>query len=465
MDISKRLILISIALVMFMEAVDVTILNTSIPVIAKSLQIDPLDLKLALISYLMSMAVFIPISGWIADKYGAYKVFVSSIIIFTLSSVACGYARNIEELILFRSLQGIGSSTTTPVGRLIILKIFPKHQMISVMSMVVIIASLGNILGPLFGGIITTHFSWPWIFWVNAPFGLLTFIISYYFLPKLAKSHVKKLDKLGFIYFGLGLASLNFGLSYLSEYHLPHGLAGMSILISIGLLSIYFIHSKRQRNPIVELKLFKIPSFRVAAICNLWFRIIMGGIPFVLPLLLQMNLKFSPELAGAFMVPIALGVIIMKTWIQKILIYFGNRKTLITNTFFTSLILLSFILIEPSIKHFWIACMTFLYGFLLSLHYTSLNTLSYAKIANRDISKATSIISTIQQLGISFGVATAALILRITAGHFQVKTELSIENFHQCFAVLSLLNLLQLFFLRELSSSDGEEFTKVKHQA
>jgi len=462
MKLSQSLVLICVALVMFMEAIDTTIINTSVPTMALSFHIDPLDLKLALISYLISMAIFIPISGWIADKYGAANVFLCSILVFTFSSIACGYANSIQSLIFYRTIQGIGSSMTSPVGRLIILKLYPKHQIIHVMGTVVIISALGSVLGPLIGGLITTHFSWSWIFWVNAPVGFFCFLISHKYLPKLSKSYVKKLDKWGFIYFGLGLSTLTFGLASLSESALPDSISMINLCLAGFFLTIYSKHSRHHRNPIVDLKLFQINSFRIAIICNLWFRIVMGGIPFILPLLLQCKLNFSPELAGAFMAPIALGVIIMKPIIQSILMHYGHRKTLIMNTFLTTAILCCLTTIGPGIAGYWIAVLMFCYGFLLSLHYTSLNTLGYAKIEDQDFSKATSILSTIQQLGVSFGVAIAALLLRVTAGHISEALPLEIHNFHQTFVILAVFNLCQLAFLIQLSANDGEEFIQQK---
>jgi MFS family permease len=453
---SKRLILIIVAMVMFMESVDTTVINTSIPIMAQSLHANPLDLKLALISYLLSLAIFIPISGWFADKYGPNKVFLIAVTIFTLSSVACGSSTNLSHLIVFRLIQGLGSSMSIPVARLILLRNFKRNELISNLAFVITISSLGNMLGPLLGGFISTHFSWRWIFWVNAPFGFITIYLAHKFLPKMAKHKVPKLDKIGFLLFGIGLASLTFGLSCLSEQHLPIKTALITILGAILLLIMYFRRSKHQKHPIVHLELFQYSTFKISLINNFLFRIIMGGLPFILPLMLQINLGFSPQMAGLYMAPIALGVIFMKALDRFFLKKFGHKNILIYNTFITSFVLASFAFITPALPHYLIAILTFSYGFFLSLQYVSLNSLCYADIEEIELSKATSIVSTVQQVGISFGVASAAFILRVVSGHFHSEGVIKLHHFQECYIMLALFGLLLIFNLKKLSDKDGQ---------
>jgi EmrB/QacA subfamily drug resistance transporter len=457
--LKRKLLLTIVAFVMFMESLDTTIINTCIPIMAKSLNTHPLDLKLALISYLLSLAVFIPISGWLADKYGPNRLFLSAVCLFTLSSLACGCATTLEQLILFRMLQGMGSSLSVPIARLILLRSFERHELIRNMSFVITIASLGNMLGPLFGGIIASHFSWRWIFWVNGPFGFLTLYLAYRFLPRMPKHRVPKLDKIGFALFGLGLSCLIFGLSCFSEFHMPIRTAVLSTALAISLLLAYILHSKHQAHPIIQLKLFKIRTFKIALLNNLFFRFVVGGIPFILPLMLQVNLGFSPQKSGLFLSPIAIGVICMKTIDNYILGWFGHKKILLFNTFITSLIVASFAWINPKLPTALIAVLTFSYGFFLSLHYVSLNTLCYANISEKQLSSATSIVSTIQQVGLSLGVAIGALLLRLCSGHFfTAQTELiPLASFQKSFCILAILGLLLVLNIQQLNDQDGQE--------
>jgi EmrB/QacA subfamily drug resistance transporter len=459
MILHRNMILIIVAFVMFMESLDSTIINTCIPVMAISLNTNPLDLKLALISYLLSLAIFIPISGWLADKYGPKRLFLYAVLLFTLSSIACGFSVRLPQLILFRMIQGMGSSLSVPIARLILLRSFERHQLIRNMSIIISIASFGNMLGPLFGGIIATHFSWPWIFWINGPVGFLTIYLAHRFLPQMKRHRVSKLDKLGFVLFGLGLSCLILGLSCLSEFHLPIRNAIISLGLALSLLLFYIIHSHRQPHPIIELKLFNIRTFKIALINNLLFRLVMGGIPFILPLLFQVNLGFSPQKSGLILSPIAIGVICMKMLDNRILKRFGHRKVLITNTFVTSIMLLSFSWITPSLPTMVIALLTFSYGFFLSLHYVSLNSLCYVDIPEYRLSSATSLVSTVQQVALTLGVAIAALLLRLYSGHFfnPKTTSISLLSFQKCFWSLAIFGLLFIFNLIKLKPSDGEE--------
>ncbi|HBD9375494.1 TPA: MFS transporter, partial [Legionella pneumophila] len=308
----KNIIMFIVSCAMFMEAIDTTILNTAIPVMAHSLEVNPIDLKLALISYLLSLAIFIPISGWIADKYGVKKVFIAAIGVFTLSSLWCGFTQSLWELVLARIIQGLGGSLTVPVGRLIILRTCERHELITKMSIVVMIASLGMLLGPLLGGIITDYFSWRWIFWVNIPVGIIAMLLSHKLLPTILSRTVPPLDKSGFVMFGAGLAFLTLGLSLFSETKADISYSVSIILLSALLLIGYTKHSRNKSNPIIKVTLLNIRTFRIAVFGNLLTRLSFGGIPFLLPLLFQIILEYSPQLSGLLLTPVALGVFLVK---------------------------------------------------------------------------------------------------------------------------------------------------------
>lgn len=455
---NKNIILLIVSFAMFMEAVDTTIINTAIPVMAHSLHVNPIDLKLALISYLLSLAIFIPISGWIADKFGVKKVFISAVCVFTLSSVWCGFTQSLGELICARIVQGLGGSLTMPVGRLIILRTCERHELITKMSLVVMVASLGMMLGPLLGGVITHNFSWPWIFWVNVPVGILTVLFSIKRLPSMPARPVPALDKLGFVLFGAALALLTLGLSTLSESDISMERSLLLLALAVLLLLAYAQHSRKRQHPIIKVELLRSRTFCVSVLSNLFARLSFGGTPFLLPLLLQIGLGYSSQLSGFLLAPVAVGVFLVKPFSVHILRWFGYKKLLILNTLLVSLSLWSFCTINSSSTIYGISVLTFIYGFLIALQYTGMNSLAYANVSEQDMSAATSIMSTIQQLAQSFGVAVSAILISIFSSHHL----LSVKIFQQTFLMLGLLTLLSGVIFLSLQQEDGAELIKPK---
>ncbi|MCW8470244.1 DHA2 family efflux MFS transporter permease subunit [Fluoribacter gormanii] len=457
----KNIILFIISFAMFMEAVDTTIINTAIPVMAKSLNVNPIDLKLALISYLLSLAIFIPISGWIADKFGMKSVFILAVSVFTLSSIWCGFTNNLGQLICARIIQGLGGSLTIPIGRLIILRTCERHELITKMSIVVMVASLGMMLGPLLGGIITYRFSWRWIFWVNIPFGVLAVILSSKLLPSMPPRPVPPLDKLGFILFGSGLATLTFGLSMVSESTASTLEILTALMIAFLLLGGYTKHSYKRKHPIVKVELLRTRTFCISVVGNILARLGFGGVPFLLPLLLQIGLGYSPRLSGLLLAPIALGVFLVKPLSFSILRWFGYKNLLIINTILVSISLWSFFSINQHSSVYGIAFLTFMYGFLIALQYTGMNSLAYANITENDMSAATSIMSTIQQLAQSFGVAISAILLSIFTSMYSGDHALSVQIFHDTFLMLGVLTFFSGIIFTFLKKEDGLELIEI----
>lgn len=452
-------ILIIVALAMFMEAVDSTALNTAIPVMADSLSTNPIDLKLALISYLLSLAIFIPISGWVSDKYGAKRVFMCAIVVFTLSSIACATTSSLLGLVCTRALQGVGGSMTLPVGRLIILQTFKRYEIIDKMTVVTMIASLGMLIGPFIGGLITHYLSWRWIFWVNIPIGLLILLLSIKGLPSLSQHCTYRLDKLGFIFFSSGLSLLTLGLSLLSESRLDSYPAILMLIIASLLLIAYYIRSKKQAHPIVNTALFRIKTFSIATAGNLACRISFGGAPFLLPLTFQLGLQIEPQLSGLLISPMAVGVFVIKPLARHILCTLGYKKLLFLNTFCISLSIGLFSTISATTSLYTISFFTFLYGVFIALQFTGMNSLAYADIATEHQSSATSIMSTIQQLAVSFGVAIAALFVRLFE-HINQTSLLTLSVLQHTFLLESLMTCFSAFIFMKLHPKDGEALIK-----
>lgn len=442
-----------------MEAVDTTIINTAIPSMAKSLQVEPIALKIALISYLVSLAIFIPISGWLGDKFGIKRVFISAIFIFTASSIWCGFSHDLPDLVLARIVQGIGGSLTMPLGRLIVLRTSQRNEFISKMNIVVMVGALGMMLGPVLGGIITNYVSWRWIFWVNIPFGFIAIIAAFLLLEDWPPKKVHKLDKVGFIFFGSGLALLTLGLSLLSEEGTSHAVSFLVIALALSFLIIYFFHSVNITHPILQTELFRLRTFQVAILGNLFSRIAAGGVPFLLPLLLQIVLGYSPKISGFLLAPFALGLVLVKPFTLHALRFFGYRKLSILNTIALAVSLASFASITIDTPLYFIALLTFFFGFLVSMQFTAMNSLAFAEIDNEMLSSATSIVSTVQQIALSFGVALAALLIRYFSPAYPNDIVLTNTVFSETFLALSVITLFVTVIYLRLKPNDGHELT------
>jgi EmrB/QacA subfamily drug resistance transporter len=408
-----------------------------------------------LASYTLSLAVFIPISGWMADRFGTRRVFASAIGIFTLGSFLCGISSNIHVLVAFRILQGCGGAMMVPVGRLTLVRTFPKSELVRAMSFVAIPALIGPMLGPLAGGLIVAYFHWRLIFFVNIPIGLLGLYMVYRHLPDY-RERVDPLDLTGLVLFGAGVALL----SYVLEVFGEHTLSTMEIVgllvLSFVFLGAYGFHATRTAHPVLHLKLFLIRTFRAAVSGSFITRLGIGGIPFLLPLLYQVGLGFSPVASGLLMMPQAIASISLKMFMPKILARFGYRGVLVSNTIIIGLLILSFSIIGQSTPVWLVVIILFCYGFFTSLQYTSMNTLVYADITEAEASNASSIASTMQQMSISFGVATASLVTAIfLPNRFLSNPPQFIHGIHHAFFVLGGMTVLSTLVFRELKRGDG----------
>lgn len=454
------MILLTVSLALFMEAMDTTVINTAIPSMARSLSVNPIDLKIALISYLLSLAIFIPISGWVADKWGIRRIFTGAILIFILSSFWCGFSNNLFELVIARSLQGFGGALALPVGRLILLRHFQRSEMITAMSRVAIIASLGTMLGPVLGGFITYYFSWRWIFWINIPVGLLCITLTHYWIERDTPKKIYPLDKVGFVLFGGSLAGFTFALSAFSESTLSDSTAFYTLFYSLLLFICYFWHSHNRKHPVINSELLHIRTFRISVLGNLFCRLGFGGVPFLLPLLLQISLHYPVQISGILLAPIALGIMFIRPLTLGILRFIGYKKLLIGNTVLLSLSIYSFYFVNEYSSYYHVAALTFLFGILISLQYSGMNSLGYTGVGMDDLSAATSIISTLQQLAQSFGVAISALFLRyFSMGHLGFA--LPEAAFHRTFLAMGIITLLSAFIFIRLKPDDGGDMIRV----
>ncbi len=459
---SKRLLPWLIAVAFFMESLDTTILNTGVPTIAAALHVAPLSMKSVLASYTLSLAVFIPISGWMADRFGTRRVFASAIGIFTLGSFLCGISSNIHVLVAFRILQGCGGAMMVPVGRLTMVRTFAKSELVRAMSFVAIPGLIGPMLGPITGGLIVGYFHWRLIFFVNIPIGLAGLYMVYRHLPDY-REHTNPLDVAGLILFGSGVALLSYVLEVFGEHTLTTSETLGLLVVSIILLAGYGFHATRTEHPVLQLALFRIRTFRSAVSGSFITRLGIGGIPFLFPLLYQVGLGFTPIQSGLLMMPQAIAAMSLKVTMPRILSRFGYRAVLISNTMLIGAQILLFATIGESTPVWLIVAELFCYGFFTSLQYTSVNTLVYADVTEEQASSASSIASTAQQMSISFGVASASLVTAffIPDRHTSNASQF-LHGIHRAFFVLGAMTLLSTIVFGELKSGDGDAVSRRK---
>ncbi len=462
-DSSKRLLPWLIAVAFFMESLDTTILNTGVPTIAVALHVAPLSMKSVLASYTLSLAVFIPISGWMADRFGTRRVFASAIGIFTLGSFLCGISTNIHVLVACRILQGCGGAMMVPVGRLTMVRTFAKSELIRAMSFVAIPGLIGPMLGPIAGGLIVGYLHWRLIFFVNIPIGLAGLVMVYLHLPDYRETHTNPLDVAGLILFGSGVALLSYVLEVFGEHTLGTREVLGLLAISIALLAGYGFHATRTAHPMLRLMLFRIRTFRASVSGSFITRLGIGGIPFLFPLLYQIGLGFTPIQSGLLMMPQAIAAMSLKLTMPKILARFGYRTVLVSNTLLIGLQILLFATIGQATPVWLIVAEVFCYGFFTSLQYTSMNTLVYADVSEEQASSASSIASTMQQMAISFGVASASLVTAffIPDRHTSNAAQF-IHGVHDAFFVLGGMTILSTIVFRGLKKGDGDAVSQQK---
>jgi len=460
-DTAKRLVPWLVAIGFFMESLDTTILNTAVPAIAQALKVPPLSMKAVLASYTLSLAVFIPISGWMANRFGTRRVFASAIGIFTLGSFLCGISSEIHLLVACRILQGCGGALMLPVGRLTMVRTFPKSELIAAMSFVAMPGLIGPMLGPLLGGLIIAYFHWSVIFFVNIPIGFCGLYMVYRHLPNYREQRNYPLDIVGLVLFGAGVSLLSYVLEVFGETSLSSREILGLLTMAAALLGAYGLHSLRTRHPLLRLGLLRIRTFRVAVSGNLFTRLGIGGIPFLLPLLYQVGMGFSPIQSGLLIMPQAVAAMSLKLTMPHILKKFGFRRVLIANTITVGLMIFLFSTVGIGTPIWMIVVLAFAYGFLTSLQYTSMNTLAYADVSAREASGASTIASTIQQMAVSFGVATASLAaalfvpVRVHANGPEM-----IHGLHLALVALGALTIVSTVLFSELKGGDGDSVSR-----
>ncbi len=462
----KRYLPWLVATVLFMEQLDSTIVNTAVPTMAASLHVTPLSLKAVVTSYILSLAMGIPISGWMADRFGSRRVFGIAVAVFTGASIMCGLAVNVPMLVAARIVQGLGAAMMTPVGRLAIVRTFAKSELLAAMNFVIIPALIGPLLGPTVGGVIVHWLSWREIFFVNVPVGLVALWLIHRHMPDYRGDAPRPLDVIGLALFGSGTALLSWLLEVFGEHQLDTTSMCVLLLLSIGLLAAYVLHARRTAYPLLQLALFKVRTFRVSVIGGFFTRLGIGGLPFLLPLLYQLGLGLPAWQSGLLMMPAAAAAMGMKLVAPRLLKRFGYRRILVVNTVMMGLTISLFALIREGTSLAFVVLLGLAQGFFNSLQFTSVNSMAYADIESRDASMASTIASSMQQLSMSFGLACGSLIAAWYLGDLPQTDRVAVTYaLHAVFLTLAALTILSSLSFWTLRRTDGASVSGVKQPA
>jgi len=450
----NRILPLVFASALFMENMDSTVIATSLPAIAADLHTNPVALKLAFTTYLLSLTVFLPISSWMADRFGARTVFRAAVAIFTLASLACGLAKSLEYLVVARAVQGFGGALMVPVGRIVMLRTVPKSEYVNAMAWLTVPALIGPLLGPPIGGFITTYFHWRWIFLMNLPFGILGIALATWLMPNMKDENVGPLDLKGFALSGFGLSLAVFGLTELGQGIFPPQIIFEMVAAGAILIWVYVRHAATTPNPILDISMFRVQTLRVSIMGGMFYRVSAGAVPFLLPLMLQLGFGFTPFQSGSITCASALGAVMMKFLAARSLRRWGYRQLLVFNGVASSALMAASGLFTPNTPFLVMMFVLLVGGLLRSLQFTSLNSIAYADVTSEEVGRANGLYAVAQQLSLALGVAVAALTLE--AGQFvRGSASLVSADFAVAFFVVAAVGLISTFFFARLPAGAG----------
>ncbi|MBS0211731.1 MAG: MFS transporter [Proteobacteria bacterium] len=450
-----RLLPLIVSCALFIESMDSTAIATSLPMMARDLGTDPIALKLALTAYLLALSVFIPVSGWIADRFGARTTFMSAIGVFLLGSLACAACHSLETLVAARFVQGMGGALMVPVGRLVLLRAIPKSELVDALSWLTIPALMAPMFGPPLGGFITTYFHWRWIFGINLPMGLLGIVLAWRYIPDL-REDVQPLDWRGFALSGFGLAAAMFGFSTLGRHMVSTPVAAVCLVAGLLALAGYGVHARSHPHPLLDLRLFHRETFRAGVLGGGVFRVGIGAIPFLLPMMLQLGFGLDPLHSGLLTFASAIGAIFMKTIASRVLRRFGFRDVLWINALVCAAMLAGYGLFRASTPHALIIGVLIVAGCFRSLQFTAINALSYAQVEQAAMSQAASLAGMMQQFSLALGVAVAGYALQIV-GAIAQRPATAAANFGPAFAIVGAISALSVWMMFRLPADAGAE--------
>ena len=458
-NLLTRVVPLIVAIALLMENIDGSVLATSLPAMARDLGSDPIHLKLVLTSYLLALAVFIPASGYAADRFGARVLFRAAIVVFALGSIACGLSQNLLQLVLARVMQGIGGSMMVPVGRLIVLRAVPRDGLVGALAWLTVPALLGPVIGPPLGGYITTYWDWRWIFWINIPLAVLGVVMVTLLIPNIREVAVKRFDSLGFLLVGPGLAAFLTGATLAGLGISSPWLMAALIIGGLALIAAYVRHALIVPEPLIDLRLLTLPTFRVSVTAGTLFRIGVGSLPFLLPLLFQDGFGMTAFQSGMLTFVSGIGALMMKFVAQPLLRRCGFRGVLMGNALVSSVFLIAPAFFTMSTPALLILAVLLAGGLSRSLQFTAVNAIAYAEVTSDRLSQATSFTSVLQQLSGSIGITVAAMGLE-GVGWLRGTAATDAGNFPAVFAIITVLSLGSAVIFAGLKRNAGAELVK-----
>jgi len=449
----KKILPLILATAIFMQMLDSTILNTSLPSIARDLNESPLNMQNAIISYVLTLAVFMPASGFLADRFGTRRVFIFALVLFSLGSVFCALSQNLTHLVISRVIQGVGGSLMTPVGKLALIKTFNRNELLKAMNFAIVPALIGPVLGPLVGGYMVDYLSWHWIFLINIPIGVLGIVLGLKYMPNY-NSRETDFDLKGFMIFAAASLLLSVSLELFGDMQ---NITPVLLVFILGFLFLYYYykHAKRGNNPIFPLSLFQVRTFRVGIVGNLATRLGISSVPLLLPLMIQIAYGQSAVTSGWIIAPMALTAMFGKSSVIKILNKFGYRRTLMVNTFIIGVLICCLAIPDIHTSIFWFVPVIAILGFFNSIQFTSMNTISIADLRNFQTSSGNSLISVNQQLAIGFGIAFGLIVLKIYENSPELIKHETHNAFRYTFLTVGILTILSSLVFRRLHTFDG----------
>lgn len=456
-DRSRSVLLWLVAIGFFMQTLDATIVNTALPAMAASLGESPLRMQSVVVAYSLTMAMLIPASGWVADRFGTRRVYMGAIVLFALGSLACALSANLAQMVASRVVQGLGGALLLPVGRLAVLRAFPQHEFLRAMSFVAIPGLIGPLLGPTLGGWLVEFASWHWIFLINLPVALLGVLATWRHMPE-SQTVRRGFDLGGFLLLAFGMVAVSLSVEGISGLGLPA--AGMLVLLVFGLASLvaYWLHALGRPDPLFSPRLFHIATLRVGLLGNVFARLGSSCMPFLVPLLLQVSLGHSPLQAGLMMLPVALAGIGMKRAAAPLITRFGYRQVLVANTVLLGLLIASFAMMSPGQPLVLRIVQLAAFGAINSLQFTAMNTVTLKDLDPAQASSGNSLFSMVQMLAISLGVGVAGGVLAAFGAHFGTQTAAqSLQAFQATFFTMGLVTLAASAVFWQLSPHDRGE--------
>lgn len=460
---TERVVPLIVATALFMEHMDSTVIATSLPAIAADIGTSPLTLKLAITSYLMTLAIFIPASGWTADRFGPRLIFRLAMAVFMVGSIGCALAQSIEHFVIARIIQGIGGAMMTPVARLVLVQTVSKRELVGAMAWVTMPALIGPMIGPPLGGVITTYFTWHWIFLINIPIGIAGIMLATVFIPDVPGKRDEPFDLWGLTLSGIGVAGLAFGLSVAGMGLLPWWIVTALVAIGAVAMTLYLRHARTIAMPALDFSLLKIPTLYASVVGGFFFRLGIGAMPFLLPLLMQLGFGLSPFASGLVTFTSVIGAFSMKALAPPLIDRFGFRFLMIWTSLIGASFMATYAFFRPGVSLVIIGMVLALSGFFRSLMFSATNAVAYADIGKAEMTRATTLVNVCQQLSLAAGVALGAATVEATVS-FHGSGQITAQDFAPAFIVLAIVSLFSTWIFWGLPANAGHQLRRHRGQ-